>query len=731
MISFLCIVAFITIIYNKYDLDIDRLTSVNNGIQVYSSNGADSTLYNTDRSIVKINTLPDYVLDAFVSTEDKRFYSHNGYDVGRIVKASIVNLSTRSKTQGASTISQQLIKNALLSNEKTYSRKIKEIILSIKMEKAFTKDEILEMYLNTIYFGANAYGIENASKIYFNKSAKDLSLNEACCLAGIIKSPNYYSPRKNYNRSMERKNLVAKMMYENSYITKDDYSNTLNTPIKLSTNLNFDHSYEVEAIHEACNLLNITERELINKKYQIITFKNDTIQQNIIKSTTDVLSNIEDDIGLDSMSIVTNTNGQILAYYANSLYDLHNISRQPASTLKPLAVYLPAIEHNILSPASMILDEEINYNGFAPMNADGKYHGYISTRKSISESLNIPAVKTLECVGFNKSRNTLSDLGIEITNSDMNLSLALGSVKNGVNPITLLSAYNTLANLGTYHNLTFIDKILDENNNIIYSYEDYSKEVIDKASAFLITDMLKDTATSGTAKRLGELNIPIASKTGTAGTSTINTDLYNISYTTDHTMLTWVANLKDNRLPSTMHSSIQPTEINKRVLSYLYSNYIPADFEIPDNVARLPYDIVALENDHILVSPNDLADRYVEYDYFKLDNAPKAIDNTSLIDFSIVLDRYGANIYLNAQRNKIYNIIRDETKNSHLLDQIKDTDGEIIIKDNDIFQHDELSYYITDQDDRVISEIKKVRPKDYLVSLFTNNILNNKKRWYI
>ncbi|MFQ6752679.1 MAG: transglycosylase domain-containing protein [Clostridia bacterium] len=718
--------------YNKYDLDTIRLTSVNNGIQVYSSSGVDSTLYNTDRSIIKIDTLPDYVLDAFISTEDKHFYSHKGYDLGRILKASIINLSTRSKSQGASTISQQLIKNALLTNEKTYSRKIKEIILSIKMEKSFTKDEILEMYLNTIYFGANAYGIENASKIYFNKSAKDLTLNEACCLAGIIKSPNHYSPRNNYHRSLDRKNLVAKMMYDNDYITKEEYSNVLNMPIEVSSNLNFDYSYEVEAIHEACDLLGISERELINNKYQIITFKNDSIQQKIIDSTSDVLSNtLEDDLSLDSLSIITNTNGQIIAYYANSPYDLHNISRQPASTLKPLAVYLPAIEHNILSPASMILDEEINYNGFSPKNAQGKYHGYISTRQAISESLNIPAVKTLEYVGFNKSRDTLSNLGIEITNSDMNLTLALGSIKNGVKPITLLSAYNTLANLGTYHNLTFVDKILDENNNIIYSYEDYSKDVIDKASAFLITDMLKDTATTGTARRLAELNLPIASKTGTAGTSTINTDLYNISYTTDHTMLTWIANLKDNRLPSTLHSSNQPTEINKRVLSSIYAQYTPEDFKAPDNVSRLPYDIVALENDHTLISPNNLSDRYIGYDYFKLDNAPKIIDNSSKIDFSIALDRSGASINLTTKRNKIYNIIREKSKSSHLLDQIKDTDGEIIIKDHDVFQYDELSYYIADQDNQIISEIKKIRPKDYLVSLFTNNILNNKKRWYI
>ena len=164
-VLFLSIFLLITYFYNKYDLDVDTLTSVNNGVVIYSSTGKESTLYNTNRSIVKLDSLPDYVPKAFIDVEDKHFYSHNGYDLKRIIKAGLVNITTRSKSQGASTISQQLIKNALLSNEKTYQRKLEEIVLSVKMEKEFSKDEILAMYLNTIYFGANAYGIENASRI--------------------------------------------------------------------------------------------------------------------------------------------------------------------------------------------------------------------------------------------------------------------------------------------------------------------------------------------------------------------------------------------------------------------------------------------------------------------------------------------------------------------------------------------------------------------------------------
>ena len=378
-VLFVSIIGIVSIIYNRYELDVDKLTSLNNGIKVYSATGNDTTLYNTNRSIVDIDELPKYVKDAFISIEDKNFYSHNGYDLKRIIKSSLVNLSTGSKSQGASTISQQLIKNALLSNEKTYSRKIKEIVLSIKMEKKFDKDEILEMYLNTIYFGSNAYGIENASKIYFNKSAKDLTINEACCLAGLIKSPAHYSPKTHYSNAVKRKNLVAKRMYETKQISLSQLNKIENSSILVATQPEIDNSYEKEAIFEACRLLNIKERELINKKFEIITFKDDALQNKVKQINNEIIDNEETDTNtsLDSLSVVAKNNGQVLAYYANSNYNLHDLQRQPASTLKPFAVYLPCFKHNILSPASQILDEPINYNGFAPNNADKKFHGYV------------------------------------------------------------------------------------------------------------------------------------------------------------------------------------------------------------------------------------------------------------------------------------------------------------------------------------------------------------------
>lgn len=731
-VLFVSIVGFITILWNKYDLDVDKLTSLNNGVKVYSATGNDNTLYNTNRSIVDIDELPEYVKDAFIAIEDKNFYSHNGYDIKRIIKSSFVNLTTQSKSQGASTISQQLIKNALLTNEKTYSRKVKEIILSIKMEKQFSKDEILEMYLNTIYFGSNAYGIENASKIYFNKSAKDLTINEACCLAGLIKSPAYYSPSTHYENAVERKNLVAKRMMTTKKISSSQFNEIQSTEITLTNQHETDNSYEKEAIFEACRLLNIKERELINKKYEIVTFKDDELQNQVVKINNEIIKNAEEtsNSSLDSLSVVANNDGHVLAYYSNSSYNLHNLQRQPASTLKPFAVYLPCFKYNILSPASLILDEPIDYNGYKPNNADKTYHGYVSTRYALSHSLNIPAVKALDYVGIKKAKDVLTNFGINISNSDLNLSLSLGAVKNGVKLLDLMSAYTALANQGNYTNLCFVNKILDENGNIIYSHENFTSRVMDEESCFLVNDILKDCAKTGTAKRLANLNLPIASKTGTASNSQGNTDLYNVAYSTEHTALTWIADIGKGILPTSMLSSSQPTDINKGIFEALYENDKPQDFVKPEGVKLCAYDLIEYEANNIVSQPNHNIERYIDYDYFKTNNLPP-IGQDDEFDFDINIDKSVTTLIFEAKKCCNYNIFKQTNQGKVLLGAIKEQNGKKIIYDKDIFNYETIEYFITDENGHLLSEIKKIKPQDYLITLLNNEILSSKKKWLV
>ncbi len=714
-----------TILYNKYDLDVDSLTKMNNGIKVYSASMSETTLYNTDRSIIEIETLPTYVKKAFVDVEDKRFYKHNGFDLKRILKAGAVNLLTNSKSQGASTISQQLVKNALLTNEKTYARKIKEIILAMKMEKKFSKDDILEMYLNTIYFGSNAYGIENASKVYFNKSAKDLTLNEVCVLAGIIKSPYTYSPITNYENSVNRKNLVAKQLFKAKDINAQEYNAVINSGIEIVNFNEFDHAYEEEAIYEACKLLNISERDLINKKYQIITFKDDDLQQQVISCNAKVL---DGDKNLDSLSVVVNNCGQVVAYYANSNYNLHNLKRQSASLLKPLAVYLPNVANNILTPATQILDEKIDYNGFAPTNADNKFHGYVSTRDAIKNSYNIPAVKALEFAGLNAAKEYLNKLGIFIDKSDLNLSLALGSTKNGIPLMKMLNAYSILANMGEDNGVTFVNKILDEKGSIVYEYSPYSERVLNEDDCYLINNMLKDAAISGTARRLNSLNLPVCSKTGTASVGGKTTDLYNVAYTNEHTVFCWIANIKNKFLPDNFYSSAQATEINKQILANLYKNRQPKDFACPSSVAKMPYDLIEYEQNHKIIAPTVNLDRYIAYDYFKLSNPPAVNTNSSKFNLTAEITNDGANISFLALPNKEYNLYKLINGKKELVNCYKNKLGHIDYFDNNIFNFNEICYVLSDNEKE---EQIKIRPKDYIVNKLNNQIKTSKKKWYV
>lgn len=722
---------FVIIIFNSYDLDINKLTSLNNGIKVYSASGVETTLYNTNRSIVEIETLPEYVIKAFVDVEDKRFYSHGGFDLIRIVKAGLVNLTTNSKSQGASTISQQLIKNALLTNEKTYSRKIKEIVLAIKMEKKFSKNEILEMYLNTIYFGSNAYGIENASKTYFNKSAKDLTLNEACCLAGMIKSPAKYSPKTNYNNAIKRRNLVATTLFKEKSISDSEYYDILNEDIKISKQNNLDFSYEQEAIFEACNLLNITERELINRRYEIITNKNDEVQKMVLEINNNIITSAEErtNSNLDSLSVVTDNSGKIIAYYANSAYNLHNMKRQPASLLKPLAVYLPCLMHNILSPATQILDEPIDYNGFKPNNADNNFHGYVSARDALSKSLNIPAIKALEYVGLDKSKKVLQDLGINISNNDLNLSLALGSIEKGISPLELLSSYSTIANLGKMYNLSFINKIKDDKGKIIYENSNYNEQVLSAEDCYLLTDMLKTAAKTGTAKRLSSLNLPVASKTGTAAVDGNNTDLYNVAYTPQHCMLTWVANIENKVIDSTLHSSVEPTEINKQILNKLYPSSI-SDFVMPKGVEKMQYDALEAKNNHRIVKPFTDKERFISYDYFKVTNPPNVVEMDEDLTMQAKLSKSGTIIEFKAVKYKEYSVYRETNNKPYKMATIKEKDGVVQFVDNNIFNFDTISYYFIDENDKK-SNVVTVKPKDFLINTLNAEILNGKKWWAV
>lgn len=737
LVLFLTTLSFLLIKYNSISLNIDQLTTSNTGVNVYASSylKEDALTYKTDRKIINISELQPHTIYAFVDIEDKRFFRHNGYDPKRILKSSLVNLKSNTKSQGASTITQQLVKNTLLSNEKTYERKLNEIMLAIKVEKNFSKSEILNMYLNTIYFGSNAYGIENASQIYFNKSASELDINESAILAGLIKSPKTYSPKYNPENCFKRKNLVLKQMYENHHITEEEYEKTINmqVPAVVFTK-NYENSYHQQAIIEACNILEISEKELIRNNYQILTFMDTAIQDKL----EEILS--QNEYKSDKLAIVASADGKIVAYLGSSNYDLSNMSRTPASTLKPLSVYLPSIIHNICHTQTPIFDEKIDFDGYCPRNSQDEYAGWITVSEALSESKNIPAVKLLNCLGLEKSIEFLNRINIETSEEDKNLSLALGAITNGVKPLRLLEGYSIFQNYGNLTKLRFVDKILDKDGKIIYNSQLSNKNVCDAESAYLITESLKDVAKTGTAKILNSLNLDIASKTGTNFYNGNSYDLWNISFSKNFSVLTWLGDAKGEKIDG-LTSSFHATNISKQVFKFLKDKYDIGNFDIPESLIEKNIDLIELDVNHKLcLAEDDTPDRYTKKALFK----PSSLPPTSTIftaepnlDLELELTTRGAKFTLNLNEIFDYNLIKISEGNEEIIKSFSNCSTDTVYLDDKIFSKEKVTYKLHAKNkysnEEFYGEEKTIYPLNFLLSNLNNSKVNynTKKRWYV
>lgn len=729
--------AFFLFKYHSVKLSIEQLTSSNTGIKVYASNYLedDSLSYKTDRKIINIGELQPFTINAFVDIEDKRFYRHNGYDPKRIVKSALVNMKSNSKSQGASTITQQLVKNTLLSNEKTYKRKVDEIMLAIKVEKNFSKAEILNMYLNTIYFGSNAYGIESASQIYFDKSASELDINESAILAGLIKSPATYSPRYNKEKCFDRKNLVLKQMYELNHISKEQYEQNVLMPVTCSDDShNYENTYHQQAIIEACKILNISEKELVRNNYQILTFMDSKIQQQLNEV---LISN--KDILCDKLSIISSSDGKVLAYLGISDFDMSKMKRTPASTLKPVAVYLPSIIHNICNAETPILDERFDFDGYSPRNFNDEYSGWITVKDALAQSKNIPTVKLLNCLGIDKSREFLKTLGIETTEQDANLSLGLGAITSGVSCKQLLQAYTPLQNYGNFSELRFVDKILDKNGFVLYENELNTKKVCDEESAYLVLDMLKDAVKNGTAKNLKSLDLDIASKTGTNYHNGSNYDLYNIALTKNYGVLTWLGDAEGEKL-NNLSSSFHATNINKQIFEFLSTDYDMGVFDVPENVEEKDIDLLELNLNHKLcIADEKTPERYLKKSLFKSSNIPEVSTNlyrAPNLDFGLNLTTLGAIFTLNLSEIFDYELIKYTDDSSNIIKTFSSTSGSQNFTDEKIFSYEKITYKVHAKNkytgEEYLSEEKTIYPLDFLMtSLNTKFNYDTKKRWYV
>lgn len=675
---------------------------------VFYNNDNEIITKNLSNKIVDYENLPEFVKNAFISIEDKQFYSHKGINYKRIVKSMLNNIKSGYIKEGGSTISQQLIKNTHLNPEKTFDRKIKEIVLTKKLEKTFSKDDILETYLNVIYFGNNSYGLENASLNYFSKHSKDLSLNEAAVLAGLIKAPTKYSPILNYENCFQRKNLVLNQMYKDSYITKEELDENLNKEITLSLKAKSEKNiYEDATIKEAERILNLSEREMKINGIKIYTYLDENLQKELIEIANNEKFYHKNRYGNTADSglvVIDNETGGINAFYGKCDYNLVDIKRQPGSTIKPILVYSPALDKNLIMPESQILDEKININGYSPHNVGNVYHGYVSITEAIEQSLNIPAVKIMEKVGIDNCKNYVKNVGLDLKNEGDNYALALGGFKYGTNLIELCNTFVPFSQEGNFKQASFIKEIRGLNDKILYKNPQKETKVMKESTSYLMTKMLISGVEKGTSMRLNSLPFKVAGKTGTVGitNTNLNTDVYSVAYTKDKTCGVWLGNAKgqsEYNLEGSNNGGTYCSSMLKEVFLKLYANKKPKEFDsAPNNIERVNIDEVSLETEHALKLAGEntppVYKRQIEIcKDFKLQKSEN-YTNPKAPEIIVKIENGKTKIVFNAQKHLIYKIFRTEEDQTKCLSTIKNKRGEIVFFDENIDYDTFYDYYV-------------------------------------
>lgn len=617
IVLILCIVliglfVYLNAITSDIKLDEKKLINTENSTIFYDCNGTVFSEQTNGTETIEIKDIPDHVKNAFISIEDKRFYSHNGVDTKGLFRAIFNNLKTMSFKEGASTITQQLIKNTHLSNEKTFKRKIAEIKLAKQLEKKLSKNQILEKYLNSIYFGDNCYGITQASKHYFNKSPKQLTLNEAVSLAGTIKAPAIYSPSVDNGKNFTRKNLVLNEMYKQGYISKIELDENVKKQVE-TTNEENDFRYDLTYLAKK-QLTDFTDSNPYGKgKIHIYTTLNPDIQ----KELNSIMNEITDDI--NKSALVTDKNNNILAYYSNCKENY----RQMGSTIKPLVVYAPGIQTNTVDSCTIIKDEKTDFNGYSPKNYNDKYYGNISVKESLAKSLNVCSAKIMAMTGVEKSVEYLSKLQIETTENDLNLATSLGATECGATLREICSAYNVFSNNGTFCPSICVKKI--EQGNRKKEYDNSKKtQVFTDDTCYIINDMLRQTVKNGTAKKLSFNSYPICAKTGTVGNENGNTDAYCISYTNDFTLGVWCGNKNNTLMNNSVTGGTIPCVKSAEIWDSLYKNKKPTQFEESAKVKKVYIDKISYSTDGTIEIADDNApQRFKQLELFTENSVQK------------------------------------------------------------------------------------------------------------
>lgn len=619
VITIIISIYFFSIVYSLKDFDISLKTPISSQ-KIYDNEKKLLTFNNYQHQYVRLDDISDYFIDSLISTEDKTFYSNCGVSYLSILRASFENATNGKIISGASTITQQYVKNSFLSNDKSYQRKIKEIILAMKLNQKYTKNQILEAYVNSVLFGGQIYGIKMASYFYFDKTPAELSLVEGAFLAGIIQQPNGYNPYTNLAKANKRKNIVLKYLLDNSKIDNLTYNEALR--INIGDKLKIQNHYnEISSYLDYLNYYCINNDIISDTIYTNLNLK---LQNEFYDIVNNKYNYFDDDNLKCALVAIDNKTNSVIALTGNRSNDLKVFNYalakiQPGSTIKPLIDYAPAFEYLGYQPSSIILDEEFNYsNGEKINNWDMEYKGKITIREALKDSRNIPALKLyIELNG--KSKEFLNRLNIfpeQLYEAD-----SIGGATNGYSLLELTEAYSAFANMGYFSECSPINSYSLNNKMIIRTNE--RKKVMKDSTAFFINTILHDVFKNSKYNlqntylmaKTGQTNYDLQTRIKFNIPKSATKDSLLIAYTKSLTLGIWVGY---DKISATTYLKGTQKQIARKIMYHIMSKYAPENeyYSIPSSLIKKR---VINFDGQIYLANNE---PYAYDEYFYKNNAP-------------------------------------------------------------------------------------------------------------
>lgn len=587
----------------------------------YDINGKTLSVLKGEKDVyyIEYEDIPIYVKQAIISTEDKRFYKHNGIDYRGIMRAVVAMIQDGEVTQGGSTITQQLARTVFLSNERTWERKIEEMYIAVELEKKYSKEEILEFYLNNVYFANGYYGIEAAAQGYFGTDVSHLSLSQMIYLCAIPNNPTLYNPLTHADKTQARRDRILKSMLEDQVISESSYQTAVAEQIKTTEPEEIKNNYaetytyycatralmelegfefqtvfsddeektaydrEYQSLYDTCN------KKLFTGGYRIYTSLDLDAQSQLQASVDEVLAGFgeKSDEGIYELQgaavCIDNTTGMVRAIIGGRSQDdvegytlnrAFQSFRQPGSAIKPLIVYTPALERGY-TPDTTVVDEPI---ADGPVNGDGTYSGSMSLRQAVARSKNTIAWKIFEELTPEVGISYLEAMGFSnLDANDKRLPASIGGFTNGVSPLEMAKGYATIKNDGGYRNPTCIMKITDADGEVIYQADQTASVIYKENACRQMTDMLQTVITSGTGRGYSLGKMPCAGKTGTTND---NKDGWFVGYTPYYTTSVWVGYDIPKEVPG-LGGGTYPGKIWHSFMSWLHDGLEPVDFIHP------------------------------------------------------------------------------------------------------------------------------------------------------